>query len=80
MGRMTITQDTEGLITRGEAADLLGVTVRTVSRYMDNGRLHKYKGGALGRLVRLSREDVERFLREEMTQPFREVPARGDAS
>lgn len=77
---MTMTRDTEDLITRGEAAELLGVTMRTVSRYMDSGRLHKYKGGALGRLVRLSREDVERFMREEMTQPFREVPPRSEVS
>lgn len=73
---MTMTQDTDDLITRPEAAEILGVTVRTVSRYMDSGRLRKYKGGALGRRVRLSREDVERLKREDLNQPFRAVSTR----
>jgi len=43
-------------VTRKEAADLLGVNVRTIDRYGDQGRLQRYM--RLDRIV-YKREDVE---------------------
>lgn len=43
--------------TRGAAA-MLGVTLRTLYRLIDEGQLPAYK---MGRVIRLQSEDVERF-------------------
>jgi excisionase family DNA binding protein len=42
-----------------EAAELLGVTLRSLYRFIDEGSLAAYK---FGRVIRLKAEDVERFI------------------
>lgn len=42
-----------------EAAELLGVTLRSLYRFIDEGTLSAYK---FGRVIRLKQEDVERFI------------------
>lgn len=49
-------------ITRTEAAELLGLSVRQVERYMEAGRLTKYKRGDYW--VRLERAEVEAFKKQ----------------
>jgi excisionase family DNA binding protein len=52
-------------VTRDEAAELLEVSVRSVERYVEQGRLTKYKRGRYW--VRLSRKEVQ-ALKTEMTE------------
>lgn len=42
-----------------ETARLLGVTVRTVYRFVDAGRLPAYR---FGRVIRFRRHEVEQFI------------------
>lgn len=56
MGPMTTDADT--LITRNEAAEILGVSPRTVSRYATSGLLKKMIGGPHRRNVRFRRAEV----------------------
>lgn len=42
-----------------EAAELLGVTLRSLYRFIDEGALAAYK---FGRVIRLKEPDVERFI------------------
>lgn len=49
------------LLTREECAKLLGCSVRFVDSSIKAGSLHPTR---LGRLVRLHRDEVERFARE----------------
>ncbi|MHB8262618.1 MAG: helix-turn-helix domain-containing protein [Acidimicrobiales bacterium] len=42
-----------------EAADLLGVTLRSLYRFVDDGSLPAYK---FGRVIRLKGQDVEKFI------------------
>lgn len=55
----------EEYITRTEAAELLGLSVRQVERYIEQGKLTKYKRGSY--YVRLKREDVETF-KQQLTE------------
>ncbi|MGH9300792.1 MAG: helix-turn-helix domain-containing protein [Acidimicrobiales bacterium] len=43
------------------ACDHLGVTLRTLYRFIDEGRLTAYK---FGRVIRLKEEDVSQFISE----------------
>jgi excisionase family DNA binding protein len=55
--------DTEGeYITAEEACGILGVTRRTLDRYVDAGRIRKYRRGI--RNVVFRHVDVERLKRE----------------
>ena len=49
-------------VTADEACDILGVTRRTLDRYVDAGRIRKYRRGI--RNVVFRRIDVERLKRE----------------
>ena len=49
-----------GFLTTGRAADLLGVSIPTVKRWIERGTL---AGGALGRRWVVSQESVERLAR-----------------
>src|SRR3954451_5105205 len=43
----------------GDAADFLGVGLRTLYKFIDDGKLHGYR---FGRVIRLKRSDVESFI------------------
>jgi excisionase family DNA binding protein len=49
-----------------EAADHLGVTLRSLYRFIDEGALPAYK---FGRVIRLKDEDVERFIEASRIAP-----------
>ncbi|MCL4422753.1 MAG: helix-turn-helix domain-containing protein [Actinobacteria bacterium] len=42
-----------------QASEMLGITLRTLYRFIDEGELTAYK---FGRVIRLKEEDVERFI------------------
>jgi excisionase family DNA binding protein len=66
---MKKTHDSDTLITRSEAAEILGVSTRTISRYMRDGRLTKFQGGEHGRNVRVRLHDVNE-LQVELDMPY----------
>jgi excisionase family DNA binding protein len=43
----------------GEAADFLGVGLRTLYKFIDDGKLPGYR---MGRVIRLKRSEVEAFI------------------
>lgn len=47
-------------LSTGAAAKRLGVTVRTLYRFVDEGQVPAYK---LGRVIRLQRSEVDEFIR-----------------
>lgn len=49
-----------------EAADRLGITLRTLYRLIDEGQLSAYK---FGRVIRLQEADVNRFIDGARIQP-----------
>jgi excisionase family DNA binding protein len=49
-----------------EAAELLGVTLRSLYRFIDEGSLAAYK---FGRVIRLKEPDVERFIESCRIEP-----------
>ncbi len=49
-----------------EAAEYLGVVVRTVYRLIDTGEIRAYK---VGRVIRMKRDDVDAFLNARQIQP-----------
>lgn len=49
-----------------EAAGYLGVGMRTVYKFLDQGLIPAYR---LGRVIRIKREDAEAFLEEHRIQP-----------
>jgi excisionase family DNA binding protein len=49
-----------------EAAKRLGVTTRTLYRFVDEGSLAAYK---MGRVFRLKRNDVDEFIERSRIQP-----------
>ncbi len=49
-----------------EAADYLGVTPRTLYRFVDEGSLPAYK---MGRVLRLKAADVDDFIERSRVQP-----------
>lgn len=53
-------------MTSQEAAAFLGVTVRTLYRAIDEGKLTAYR---MGRVIRVQRPDLEAFLAASRIQP-----------
>ena len=49
-----------------EAAKRLGITTRTLYRFMDQGRLPSYR---FGRVFRLKTVDIEKFIEECRVEP-----------
>ena len=49
-----------------EAAELLGVTLRSLYRFIDEGDLVAYK---FGRVIRIQQTDVERFIQASRIAP-----------
>lgn len=49
-----------------EASERLGVTLRTLYRFIDEGQLAAYK---FGRVIRLQSSDVERFIEASRIAP-----------
>lgn len=49
-----------------DAAKMLGITTRTLYRFIDDGRLPAYR---LGRVIRLQRTDVDGFIESCRIQP-----------
>lgn len=58
---------TEHLIKKPEAAELLGVSMRTLEKLISRGALPAYKVGP--KLVRLRVEDIERYLDSHKAAP-----------
>jgi excisionase family DNA binding protein len=50
----------------GDAADHLGVGLRTLYKFIDDGRLPAYR---LGRVIRLKRADVDAFIESCRIEP-----------
>ena len=50
----------------GEAADHLGVGLRTLYKFIDDGKLPGYR---FGRVIRLKRSDVEAFIEDCRIEP-----------
>ncbi len=53
-------------LTSQEAASWLGVTVRTLYRAIDEGKLTAYR---MGRVIRIQRPDLEAYLEDPRIQP-----------
>lgn len=53
-------------LSTAEASDRLGVTLRTLYRLVDEGRLPAYK---IGRVIRVKEEDVDAFIESVRIQP-----------
>ncbi len=53
-------------VSTAEASERLGVTLRTLYRLVDEGRLPAYK---IGRVIRIKEDDVEAFLENARIQP-----------
>lgn len=49
-----------------DAAKRLGITPRTLYRFIDQGELPAYR---LGRVIRLKQEDVDRFIEASRIEP-----------
>ena len=53
-------------MTSGEAADYLGITTRTLYKFIDDGSLPGYR---FGRVIRLKAVDVEGFIESRRIAP-----------
>jgi len=53
------TDDQRELLTRDQAAELMGVQVRTIDRWADSGWITRYRVNING--VRFTREDLEKM-------------------
>ncbi|MEC9087870.1 MAG: helix-turn-helix domain-containing protein [Actinomycetota bacterium] len=49
-----------------EAASRIGITQRTLYRFIDEGQIPAYR---IGRVIRLQRPDVESFIEQSRVQP-----------
>ena len=49
-----------------DAAQRIGITPRTLSRFSDEGQIPAYR---IGRVIRLQRPDVESFIEQSRVQP-----------
>jgi excisionase family DNA binding protein len=58
---------TTALIKKPEAADLLGVSVRTLEKMIARGAIPAYKVGP--KMVRLRREDIDDYLENHRAAP-----------
>jgi excisionase family DNA binding protein len=64
----TTSSDDEGIEWLGttDAAERLGVTARTLYRFIDEGHLPGYR---FGRVIRLKRSDVDRYIESCLIEP-----------
>jgi excisionase family DNA binding protein len=62
----TVRVDAPVWLSTKDAAEILGVAVRTLYRFIDEGELPAYK---LGRVIRLQRTDVEAFIESKRLVP-----------
>jgi excisionase family DNA binding protein len=53
-------------LSTGEASERLGVTLRTLYRLVDEGRIPAYK---IGRVIRLKEDDVDVYIDSARIQP-----------
>lgn len=53
-------------LSTAEAAKYLGITPRTLYRFIDQGEIPAFR---FGRVIRLKQEDVDRFIRDSQIQP-----------
>ena len=53
-------------LSTAEASERLGVTLRTLYRIVDEGRLPAYK---IGRVIRVKEDDVDAFIESARIQP-----------
>ena len=69
----------DNLLTRSDVAGILGITTRTLDRWISDGRLAVVRLG--DHTVRIARAELERFIREssEAGRPHRVVASAGDA-
>ena len=49
-----------------DAAQRIGITPRTLYRFIDEGQIPAYR---IGRVIRLQRSDVESFIEQSRVQP-----------
>ena len=68
-------------LSTAEAAKYLGITPRTLYRFIDEGQIAGYR---FGRVIRLKQDDVERFIEASRIEPgtlehlYPEVVGTGD--
>jgi excisionase family DNA binding protein len=55
-----------GWLSTTEVRDLLGITLRTLYRLIDEGQIPAYK---IGRVIRMKDEDVQAFLERSRIEP-----------
>lgn len=53
-------------LSTADAADALGITTRTLYRFINNGELAAYR---FGRVIRVKRVDVEAFIESSRIEP-----------
>ncbi len=53
-------------LSTGDAAQRLGITTRTLYRFIDEGQLPAYR---FGRVIRLQRSEVDDFIRRSRIEP-----------
>lgn len=58
--------DSDDWLSTREAADLLGITTRTLYRFVDEGELPAYR---MGRVIRLKRPEVLGFIESHRVEP-----------
>jgi excisionase family DNA binding protein len=61
-----MSDDTAQWLGTRQAADRIGVTQRTLYRFIDDGKLPAYK---FGRVIRVKIDDVDRFIDASRIQP-----------
>lgn len=62
---MSMSEDISWMSTR-EASERLGITLRTLYRFIDEGQLAAYK---FGRVIRIKEADVEQFINGARIEP-----------
>ncbi len=66
MGRMRPVTDGPRWLSTAEAAKRLGITPRTLYRFIDGGQLPAYR---LGRVIRLQEQEVDAFIQTCRIEP-----------
>ena len=57
---------TDSWMSSKDAAQRIGITSRTLYRFIDEGQIPAYR---IGRVIRLQRSDVESFIEQSRVQP-----------
>ena len=57
---------TDSWMSSKDAAQRIGITPRTLYRFIDEGQIPAYR---IGRVIRLQRSDVESFIEQSRVQP-----------